>query len=81
MIQRLARHPRRAALGVWLLLALIACFDLWRELQAEGPSLLRDWIALSGFFTLPILIALLVFIALRSVARASRAQLLQQLGG
>lgn len=62
------------AFATWSVFAVIYTIDLAYNLQAYGTSFFRGWLNLSAFITQPILIALLVYIALRSLGREQRVQ-------
>jgi signal transduction histidine kinase len=64
LIDRLATRRLLTAGCIWMILAASATADLWRNLNKYGDAFLRDWIELSAYFTEPILVALLVYIAL-----------------
>ncbi|MBI3742029.1 MAG: hypothetical protein HY257_09795, partial [Chloroflexi bacterium] len=73
IIYRLAQRRTSVAIGVWFFFALVAIISFFRNSALYGAAYLRDWIELSGYVTDPILIALLVYIALRAQARGERA--------
>ncbi|MBI3915216.1 MAG: GAF domain-containing protein [Chloroflexi bacterium] len=70
---RLARRRRGVAIAAWFFFETIALIDLAHNVDLYGAGFLRDGIEISGYVTDPLLIALLVYIALRAVSRQARA--------
>lgn len=69
-----AEHAEIVALVLWLLFSAASIIDLWNRLERSGSAPVTGWIELSGFITLPILIALLAYMMLRFAARQEETE-------
>ncbi len=78
IIYRLSKRRRGVAFLVWLFFAVTALIYLLRNFDLYGTAYLRDWVDVSGYVTDPILIALLVYVALRALERGERAESVAQ---